>query len=275
MQMMDVSRLTIGVDVKEHDDACVHLIREVEKLQLWFSQARPVDIAVIKKQIDKLHALAQTLRTTYPTVITHIERLHHEIQTNESILAKRSLEIEKLQLTVTDLRDEVTKMSRRYAQTKEELETIKRGALRRQIAINIEYEVKYEMLTALGQDNSEAAVSDAKLWKVRNKVLTNGKEIPGLSSWLGFQDAEAWNKFMDAMAYMKVFSHEAHPTTLDGKDVDDVTAAELVDEDFDTSAVRRRTYPWDDALRTMTKEMIHVLKETYRDPGQRLLYNSN
>lgn len=267
---MDVSRVTLGVSFRDHDEGLAGLVREIERLKFCLSQARTVDVSFFRNELDNLHMMALKMKSTYPTVVAYIEGLHNEMQTTEQILAQRSLQVDKLQLTVTRLQNDLTKLQDERKAFKAEVDRISRSALRRQIAVNIEDEVKSEMLTALSQDTSEENVAEAKLHRLRAQLLDGKKDVPGLA-WLNFHDDDAWRKFTNAMTYMKAFSQEAHPTKLDGKPINASAAMELIDDEFDVSAVRRQKHAWDDELRSLAKRCVNILQERYRAPGETLL----
>lgn len=267
---MDISRVTVGFDFKEHDDAITNLILEIEKLQLWISQGS--GDSRVKKQVDHVHDLALVMKRTYPVVVACVERLRNDIEVNEKILAQKSHQIEKLVVSVTRLQDEIAEMMKENNQNKTELARIRRSALRRQIALNIEYEVKLEMLNALGQDTSEEIVLEAKMQKLRRKVMSASLPVPELTRWLNFVDDDVWSKFTGTMNYLKAFSQEAHPTTLDGAPVGISDAMKLIEDDFDISAVRTQKYSWGEDLRAIAKSCVETLAKSYRRPGDPLLF---
>jgi hypothetical protein len=185
---------------------------------------------------------------------------------NIESLSKKELRIEKLEFNIKALRDQLQQL--RAEKTAQE-----RAALRRQIAINIEYEVKCEMFVALKRKCRQGAVKRAELHELRDDVLAQSLSVPRLAQWLDFQDEDTWEKWTSAMHYLKAFSYEAHPTMIEGKTVSKEIATSLIDEPFDTSSVRKMEYPWNENLRSIARECLNTLSKIYRAEGEKLLYN--
>ena len=153
------------------------------------------------------------------------------------------------------------------------------SALRRQTALNIEYEIKVEMMHALGLSSdylSDNTVAKQDLFDLRRRMMEDNVRSDRLDKWVDITDAKQWAKFLDAMHYMKTYSREeAHPIDLDGKPIDLQTAKDLVDEPINTYFIRKRyiTNEWNDDLKNLVKGYIDLLANIYREPGEPLLYN--
>lgn len=254
----------MDVDWEHHESACSRLIKNIEELRIWCDQHN--DGKRFKTKVQEIHDDALKVRSAFPVISAYVEELLSNTKFLEDSLSKKELRIEKLEFNTRALSAQIQQM-------REERTVREHGALRRQIAINIEYEIKCEFLSALGKSRRQSAVKRADLHELRDQVLDGNQDVPALSKWLQWKDERTWEQLSSAMHYLKAFSYEAHPTTLEGKAVNKDTAMKLVEESFDTSFVRKMEYPWNEELRKLARHCIEALQEQYRNEGEPLLYN--
>lgn len=167
-------------------------------------------------------------------------------------------------------------------------QTIQSGhndALRRQIASNIEFEIKLSCLEKLDEAVIEPFVLSDGSWnemQVKHvalekllQMLTESDRKAVMTEWLGGEQNYAM--FCTAMRKLKGFSaNGAHPTeTLDHKPIDAEMAKQLVDEKMPAGPIirRRRKQPssvpqWTDAqLKGLVKKCIDKLVSVRLEHG--------
>jgi hypothetical protein len=199
-----------------------------------------------------------------------IQRLQFDVNRLTQLGKAQKAELDKAVAANTELRqrlDEVTdgieELLRQDTRT---------SALRRQIALNIEHEMKKELLIALGDDEVTLYdVRNSRLPELRRWMRQERVPMPESLSWANIQSPAGWRRFSAAMEYMKAFSKQgAHPTQMNGEDVTVEQAKELVDEPFDYTPSGTE-HSWDETMRETVKGYIEALSQCYRAPGEKLL----
>jgi hypothetical protein len=143
--------------------------------------------------------------------------------------------------------------------------------LRRTIAINIEYELKRELLLVAGlEDEDEEDIlkhtvkSAKKAAEDKNSMHTEAIVL----SW--FPDAEhSLIKFNEAMRLLKVASTGVHPTTdLDGSEIDMAKMTDLIKADFEIpQSSRLYNKRWEIPQKTTALYYIGKLAEIRKKEG--------
>ncbi|KAJ3034043.1 hypothetical protein HDV00_005497 [Rhizophlyctis rosea] len=164
-------------------------------------------------------------------------------------------------------------------------EAERRDALRRQIGINIEWELKVACLRTLPSSEQQQYLISGE-WKTKavNKVdlqdlvdkLASKDWLNILRRWFADSEdqelAEKYEALRAGLAKLKSFSETgAHPTTYKGKEVDVVMAKSLIDEKMPRSRVPVK---WSDGtLKELVKGCIDRLSEMRKENGEsELLY---
>ena len=237
------------------------------------------------KRSNELYSDVSKVKGAYQAILEYTKEL---ISDTKSLQDSLSIRIENLEYDsrlmkeqIQQLQDERKEQEFNSRLMKEQIQQLRderkeqlHSSLRRQIAINIEYEIKAELLSALGKRCRRNIILKSDIYELRDQVLEKGIDVPRLLYWLNWKDDEEWDKLMDAMHYLKAFSYTAHPTTLDdGTDVTRESAQDLINEPFDAKFIKSTDWEWDDNLRTLVEHCIDVLYREYRADGEPLLYN--
>ncbi len=215
-------------------------------------------------------SLRVQIQTVVDRLITDLEVIRRQYHEEQDKVTKLQIEIEKLRTELEKSKSENADLNGKVNTLQRSVTGTEHSALRRTIAINIEYEVKYQMLVVLGEeDPTTDEVSESKVSELFHKVKRLEKKDAFLESWFG-ENYGKYNRFADTMGYLKDFSYMAHPTELDGDLVDERVALELINEDFVTRG-RKRKFTWDE-LKADAKVFVEKLAQC-RKMGEQLLYN--
>ncbi|KAJ3183479.1 hypothetical protein HDU87_006798 [Geranomyces variabilis] len=217
----------------------------------------------LRTSIRKLAEDMPSLRNKLETLASRVDKLDDSSVGDYSIFVEMIFE---LQAELNALRDEnqaqraqieeqraqIEELREQVAELQEKNQAFHVAALRRQIAINIEYEIKMDYLLLC----TSANVADLKYTYSAKAGQFKPHEVTKLSigkakdraartcspseldtvhkNWFDGDD-QKWDIFRDAMTALKRFSHEsAHPTALNGTPIDVESARALVvDTDFE------------------------------------------
>jgi len=254
-----------------------HTIDSQSKWQVFLAQAKEEvrsEVDFLKFSNSQQRETIQRLEFADTQQREIIQRLEVEVKRLTELTQSQKSELDVVTERNAALSERVDELSERLQQSLQE--DVRSSALRRQIAINIEFEVKKELWSALGEDDMTAKeILHSDLFQLRREFRRAGRPVPEkLAGWLDVESRAGWRKFSSAMEYMKAFSKQgAHPTKLNGEEVTVAHAKELVDEPFEYESDRTDDLrPWDEALKDTVKRYIDVLAELYREPGEKLLY---
>jgi DNA repair exonuclease SbcCD ATPase subunit len=205
-------------------------------------------------ELERLQEEFEKMKTTYYELKSEHQEQSEKLQKVESEHEEQSKKLQKVEgklLKVEsehqELKSEHQELKSEHQELKSEHQELKHDAVLRQIAINIEMELKMENLRIC----SDEAVKHLKHSKGKRKGKFNFYSIAKLqvseaqdlaqhsarqedldainTNWFG-KDEDAEDNFVAAMAMLKRFSHDgAHPTELDGIPVNAEKAKELVE----------------------------------------------
>jgi|SRR5215217_297019 len=135
--------------------------------------------------------------------------------------------------------------------------------LRRTIAINVEYELKRQLLLIAGminEDEEEILRNSVTSALKKAKKADAGETESLLCTWFPNSD-HSLEKFRETMQLLKVASAEVHPTTdIDGKPVDMATMTALINADFDIPQNSRQcTKAWETAHKMTALHYVEKL----------------
>jgi len=182
-------------------------------------------------------------------------------------------ENQTLKEELAESRKELDEAKKERDEAKEQLDTSKRNALRRQIAVNIEYEVKKELLALKKPNVSEQEVQFTPFYQLQDLYSHSQDErVVAISQkWFGGVEWEHWERFNSAIAHLKnCFNEKAHPIGYNGDLVTKEVALQLVKETF-ASYGRRQRYPWN-SVKRLAENLVMTLASEYRSDGEQLLY---
>lgn len=221
---------------------------------------------------EKLQGDLEYLQYVHKEQAEIITRLRFDLDKKMGCLCETQKEL-------TETKKDLSETIKRLSVTNEQLSNMAQenmrfthGALRRQIAINIEYEIKLELLIKLQECTDEYNVQNSDLFTLRRRVL-EADEGFSLKAGTKLDNSQLWEQFCCAMRYLKAFSFDAHPTKLNGHNISVQDATMLIDEEFDISSVRRQRLDWNSLLRNVAKHYVTALAQHYRNPEESLLYN--
>lgn len=216
-----------------------------------------IHIKKLNADIERLHAEIDRLKKEN----SDIREINSKIlQENQQILAQSHT-----------IMEENRQISVENSKIRNDLTQLKHSAARRQVALNIEHEIKKELFTALGLEQNRSALRGTPLFKLRAKFQKQGKRLPKvLNGSLDLNAHEEWDRFDSIMDHMKEFSRNgAHPVTLDDEPISHQKAIELLEEPFTPSALAD-CLPWTDELKSQAKQMIYNL-QAYREANEKFI----
>jgi hypothetical protein len=204
-------------------------------------------------ELERLQEEFEKMKTTYYELKSEHQEQSEKLQKVESEHEEQSKKLQKVEgklLKVEsehqELKSEHQEQSQKLQKVEGKFQKLQHSALLRQIAINIETELKLDNLRIC----SDEAVKHLKYGKGKHKGKFNFHAIAKLqvseaqdlaqqsarqkdldainSDWFS-KDEGAEDNFIEAMVMLKRFSQDgAHPTELDGIPVDAEKAKELV-----------------------------------------------
>jgi len=228
-----------------------------------------------QSELDYLKSLHNTQGPLICKLKAEIERLTKINSEQAKTIEGQSIRIEQLEQKLNDSENKVISLEQKLEASEQKVEQLEQkvehlerkltdnefSALRRQIAIMIEFEIKKRLLAELGRPTSMMFVKNSRLFDLYSQL---GPDFP-LPEW-NIHSQNDWEKFMSAMFYLKLFSHRgAHPVPITTE-----TAYKLIDEPFDVD--NSETFAWDDDLRAFAKTLVRSLAQK-RGPNKPLLSN--
>ncbi|KAJ3159716.1 hypothetical protein HDU86_001366 [Geranomyces michiganensis] len=151
--------------------------------------------------------------------------------------------------------------------------------LRRTIAINIEYELKRELLdlhTDFEYDDQDVlAMTLYQALSVAQSADSQGVKAVS-DRWFPDED-HSLKKFKESMRLLKVASQHVHPVKhIDGNPVNVATAEKLLQADFEvpSNAIRPIKFKWDDQYKEVACYYLHKLVAKRKADGDAVLLYS-